>query len=323
MRASGTARVGAGRPTETLPTDLHGIHDLLILGYWGVMTTGPQLKDEARKRSQDVLNPPANFANNPSNNYLTIMYANDWGAPEHEWPGLAQARSGAVALANLLPDVHPVKSCREKFGRNVAACGQDANCTDEDLVVMQAAEAWECIGFNENNIMLTCNGDKESASSCENEGPLTSLRTSNGTLKQWEPWVKPYRNYVLTGCDVGGQATCPVTGNACAGNQCCPGVPESSGKTFPCPSAEDSFDGCESDEKVESCIKPTLGACFQDGWGPDGYPAGKTKWLRACSYWTSFHSMALRADALGEDFPNQLFGAIAKIVAGGALFCGG
>ena len=33
--------------------------------------------------------------------------------------------------------------------------------------------------------------------------------------------------------------------------------------------------------------------------------------------------LGLRADALGGELPNQLFGAVLRIIAGGALFCGG
>ncbi|CAK0810924.1 unnamed protein product, partial [Prorocentrum cordatum] len=45
---------------------------------------------------------------------------------------------------------------------------------------------------------------------------------------------------------------------------------------------------------------PPLGACQQE-WTPGDWPHGKTVWLRACSFWASFHTMALRADALGGD----------------------
>lgn len=63
-----------------------------------------------------------------------------------------------------------------------------------------------------------------------------------------------------------------------------------------------------------------LGACKPDS--PED--------LRACSYWSAFHALALRADILGAipenrnlNLPNRLFGSIVRIVAGGALFCGG
>jgi len=49
----------------------------------------------------------------------------------------------------------------------------------------------------------------------------------------------------------------------------------------------------------------------------------KTAWLRACSYWSAFHALAIRADAKGGIFPNQLLGSIVRIISGGALFCGG
>jgi len=67
---------------------------------------------------------------------------------------------------------------------------------------------------------------------------------------------------------------------------------------------------------------PPLGACSQQ-WTHGSEPEGNSRWLRACSFWSSFHTMALRADALGGDKPNRLFGALVRIIAGGALWCGG
>jgi hypothetical protein len=44
-------------------------------------------------------------------------------------------------------------------------------------------------------------------------------------------------------------------------------------------------------------------------------------WPRACSYWTSMHAMSIRADVLGKSM--AFLRAITRIMAGGALFCGG
>jgi hypothetical protein len=41
----------------------------------------------------------------------------------------------------------------------------------------------------------------------------------------------------------------------CAGNQCCGRTAASGWKTFPCPSASDSFKGCETNKKVTNCLK--------------------------------------------------------------------
>merc|ERR1740139_485732 len=48
--------------------------------------------------------------------------------------------------------------------------------------------------------------------------------------------------------------SCPGSGKMCTGNQCCPAV--SGNLTFPCPSADDQFAGCDNNTKVESCLKP-------------------------------------------------------------------
>merc|ERR1711957_106215 len=39
---------------------------------------------------------------------------------------------------------------------------------------------------------------------------------------------------------------CPGSGNACTGNECCPGYAGSNGLTFPCPDADSTYVGCES-----------------------------------------------------------------------------
>jgi len=46
-----------------------------------------------------------------------------------------------------------------------------------------------------------------------------------------------------------------------------------------------------------------------------------SQWPRACSYWTSLHSMALRADALG--LSRNLLRATLPVLAGGATLCNG
>jgi len=46
-----------------------------------------------------------------------------------------------------------------------------------------------------------------------------------------------------------------------------------------------------------------------------------TRWPRACSYWSSFHAMGVLADVHGQG--RQFLQAISRIIAGGALYCGG
>jgi hypothetical protein len=54
-------------------------------------------------------------------------------------------------------------------------------------------------------------------------------------------------------CDLADHVLCPGSGISCQGNECCPGIPESGGATFPCPSADSDYDGCTRDTKVEDC----------------------------------------------------------------------
>lgn len=59
-------------------------------------------------------------------------------------------------------------------------------------------------------------------------------------------------------CAVDTVVLCPFTDLPCQGNQCCPRADRTDfNYTFPCPSAEPSFFGCESPDKVEDCYKPT------------------------------------------------------------------
>lgn len=46
-----------------------------------------------------------------------------------------------------------------------------------------------------------------------------------------------------------------------------------------------------------------------------------SKWPRACSFWSSIHTMGVRADLLGKG--TEYFKTILSIVAGGPLFCEG
>merc|ERR1719188_1846478 len=46
------------------------------------------------------------------------------------------------------------------------------------------------------------------------------------------------------------QSTCPGSTNACAGDQCCPGINATDGQTFPCPTAHPTYGSCEVDWAV-------------------------------------------------------------------------
>jgi hypothetical protein len=61
-------------------------------------------------------------------------------------------------------------------------------------------------------------------------------------------------------CSAGQSVQCPGSdaSHQCMGNQCCPRVPWTGQKTFPCPSATDvQASGCETDYKVETCTRPS------------------------------------------------------------------
>lgn len=44
---------------------------------------------------------------------------------------------------------------------------------------------------------------------------------------------------------------CAGTGDECVGNQCCPGFSRSDGLTFPCPSADEDWDECQTSTRFE------------------------------------------------------------------------
>jgi len=256
----------AGAPIQIIAQDLVGVHDLLMLGYYGVMTNGPQLRDQVRVRIKEC---HQDHKNASGGQCLYTQIHTNFSESEKTYKGLTQARAGAIDLAKLLPLIHPDKGCRTDFGRNKAACEKNESCTDERLVEMQAHTSWACIGIHEDMILPTCSG-KEPCGPTDvmNRKFFTTFRNENGSLIQ-STEVAPYRNFVL-----------------------------------------------KSDA-------PALGACAQQVWKGDGLPKGKTLWLRACSFWASFHTMALRADSVGEDAPDRMMAAVARIVSGGALWCGG
>jgi hypothetical protein len=82
---------------------------------------------------------------------------------------------------------------------------------------------------------------------------------------------------------------------------------------------EASFDNPFTEEAIDKwdaqfatrmpSVRQKLGAC-------EG-----SKWPRTCSYWSSMHTMAHRADQLG--LGGQLLGAVIPVLAAGATMCGG
>jgi len=287
--------VKADGPETMNEMDLFNIHDLLLVGYWAPLTKGPHVRKRATSPPFDTLL----FANGipgwPAENVADPENA----AYKEAYAGLSEARKGAVTLANIISVLHPVQKCREQFQKNMANAK-----SDEELVEKQAATAWDCVGVSEENVRLCGFSGKECHMAEEeivlthengtllpaeeinryrNQKALTKLRHEDGTLLTWEE-VERYRNFELTNGD-----------------------------------------------QLGACYQPlgTGGPVHEEGGWENfkGRTGGrKTAWLRACSYWSAFHALALRADALQNehnDMPNLLFGSIVRIIAGGALFCGG
>lgn len=252
--ANESTALGAGLPQGTIAADMLGVHDLLLLGYWGVMTNGPHHREWADAKVETMVS-------EENSTYLEWFKTRDRMKKTGDFEGLLAVQGAAVDLAHLLPYLHPVPHCRKSFSDVIKACRQDKACGEEDFITRMAAEAWECIGIKEHHIIPTCEGKGECSGS-----PITSLRNSDGSILQVKN-ILPYSNFRVEGIE--------------------------------------------------------LGVCQHGPVGDDGYPTGSTKWVRACSYWTAFHSLALRADALGGHLPNILLGAVMRIVAGGALWCGG
>lgn len=273
----------AGHPEQMNKMDLFGIHDLIILGYYGPMMFGPHYKKSYEAK-----------------------WSNEFG----EWPatedhshynGLKQARNGAYVLAKLVKDLHPVEECRSNFLTNCQKhelalqgleCSSTLTCKEldkrpavEDFIEQQALIAWNCVGVEEKDVVASGMKDLKrettEAELCPEPPcpkPLTKLRPNGVDLIDGAE-VLGYRNFQLRNGD-------------------------------------------------------KLGACHQPFGTGGNQPLGdhlrgrRTAWLRACSYWSAFHTLALRADALAwnnkhQDFRGYLFGAIVRVIAGGALFCGG
>lgn len=68
-------------------------------------------------------------------------------------------------------------------------------------------------------------------------------------------------------CNAGDVVPCPISGEPCGGNVCCPGVPESGGLDFACPSSTSDFCQCSNRTKLQDCTVKALsksqctGAC--------------------------------------------------------------
>jgi len=187
-------------------------------------------------------------------------------------------------LAKILKDLHPVKKCRDQFAKNQAQSNNE-----EELIELQAATAWDCVGVSPSDIML-CGSDGRGCKASWFQKPLTRIRNVNArhTLIKWEE-MEQYRNFEL---EIGDQL------GACF-------QPKGTGGPKLLKLQEQERSHLESDKDFKKRIGNR-----------------KTAWLRACSYWSAFHALALRADALGK-WTNELFGSIVRIIAGGALFCGG
>jgi hypothetical protein len=232
----------ADKPSQINKYDLHGIRDLLLVGYYGTMTLGPHLKYQAQFCGETKV----------------------WGqkTDEADFPGLQQLQQGVVDFAKLLPQVHPVKECRESM-KTIAAAYSQASLTikqGEEFVMKMADEAWKCIGVTKEWFITEVKGVG---------GVVTNIRAANGSRITYgfEDW------------------------------------------------------GLDSTEYMDSWMNYFLAEGLQDKMG--ACKSGHSMWLRPCSYWSAFHTMGMRADALGGDLPGRLFAGIAKIIAGGALFCGG
>jgi len=73
-------------------------------------------------------------------------------------------------------------------------------------------------------------------------------------------------------CDEGEEVPCPGSGQLCSGDTCCPGVLESNGYAFPCPSASNTFSSCSSPNKVQNCVlTKRCEVTLYDKWA-EGYP---------------------------------------------------
>ncbi|CAK0856492.1 unnamed protein product, partial [Prorocentrum cordatum] len=84
-------------------------------------------------------------------------------------------------------------------------------------------------------------------------------------------------------CAPAGEVACPGSGNACAGDQCCPAAMGSGGtflrhfhRTIPCPSASVNFSGCVNNTKVFNCLATSLaqGAAVEEQGAPPPHCAG-------------------------------------------------
>jgi len=64
------------------------------------------------------------------------------------------------------------------------------------------------------------------------------------------------------------EETCPGSGNHCTPNQCCPGFEGSDGKTFPCPTSDAGFSGCQVTAEKAFPRQENMGS--SESFSPEG-----------------------------------------------------
>lgn len=89
-------------------------------------------------------------------------------------------------------------------------------------------------------------------------------------------------------CAIDEEVPCPGSGEMCTGSTCCPGVQESGGLSFPCPSSESSFCDCPSRVKLQDCSTTSSKKATCEGPCDEMFCAGLADtyggWTMGCEF---------------------------------------
>jgi len=213
----------------------------------------------------------------------------------------AAVQAAVIKFALLLPELHPVADCRKEFA--VAVAGTPVENQDATFINKMASISRSCIVGGPVN----CDGAKWF---CR----VADVHTGPG------PWTQGGATSNPDNCCRAGRfglGHWPIC-SSCGGGKAAP-VTKCIGSSLVCKANDRRLQA--NDQGYEQ--HPAAAFSSQPDWvtpsacrKPDN-----TLWPRACSFWSSLHTMSMRADAMGKEF--ELVASIAPTIASGALLCNG
>jgi len=164
------------------------------------------------------------------------------------------------------------EECKHCSGEQCQRCKQDKCCSgdfswvaecqaptaaptpDCDLSACDGCSGSQCTSCRENEKVKCCYEEECKHCSGEQCQRCKQDKCCSGDFSWVAECQTPTQKPPAPTCTTGDSVQCPGSDAYCAGNQCCPGIPQSNSLPFPCPSADVDFVGCPSQAKVEDCV---------------------------------------------------------------------